>query len=176
MKKLGVALAIAIASAGAAHAADLPTKKEAPTPPPNCMASFWTWLNSTASDCPLSAGPITVYGTIDVGGGYYSSGADRSPVADKMAYAIQKYSNASRWQANYNSLSTSVLGIKLKQDLGFLGAPGWSLIGVLEAGISPYSGMFNNGPRSLADNNTSLNNKSPFSGTALELEPRRPVG
>ncbi len=93
-----------------------------------------------------------------------------------MAYAIQKYSNSSRWQSNYNSLSTSVLGIKLKQDLGILGAPGWSLIGVLEAGISPYSGMFNNGPRSLADNNAALNNKSPFSGTALELEPRRPMG
>ena len=29
MKKLGIALAIAIAAAGAAHAADLPTKKEA---------------------------------------------------------------------------------------------------------------------------------------------------
>lgn len=170
MKKTGYALglAIAIAAASAAGAADLPTKKEAPTAPPNCMASFWTWLDSTASDCPLSAGPITVYGTIDVGGGYYSSGAEKSPVADKMAYAIQKYSNASRWQANYNSLSTSVLGIKLKQDLGFLGAPGWSLIGVVEAGISPYSGMFNNGPRSLADNNAALNNKSPFSGTALD--------
>src|SRR5208282_728983 len=30
---------------------------------------------------------------------------------------------------------------------------GWSLIGVLEAGVNPYSGMFDNGPRSLADNN-----------------------
>ena len=168
MKKLGIALAIAIAAVGAAHAADLPTKKAVEAPKPNCFASFWTWLDSTASDCPLSAGPITVYGTIDVGGGYYSSGADKSPVADKMAYAIQKYSNSSRWQSNYNSLSTSVLGIKLKQDLGILGAPGWSLIGVLEAGISPYSGMFNNGPRSLADNNAALNNKSPFSGTALD--------
>ncbi|HEY1886432.1 MAG TPA: porin [Roseiarcus sp.] len=168
MKKLGVALAIAIASVGAAHAADLPTKKVAPTPPPNCFASFWTWLDSTASDCPLSAGPITVYGTIDVGGGYYSSGAARNPSADKMAYAIQKYSNVSRWQGNYNSLSTSVIGIKLKQDLGFLGAPGWSLIGVLEAGVSPYSGMFNNGPRSLADNNLNFTNKAPFSSTALD--------
>ena len=104
------------------------------------------------------------------------SGADRSPSADKMAYAIQKYSNSSRWQGNYNSLSTSVLGIKLEQTFGILEATGWSLIGVLEAGISPSSGMFNNGPRSLADNNATLNNKSPFSGTALELEPRRSVG
>jgi predicted porin len=170
MKKLGIALAIAIASVGAAHAADLPTTKGPPpaAPRPNCFATIWTWLDSSASDCPLSAGPITVYGTIDVGGGYYSSGADRSPVADKMAYQIQKYSNNSRWQGNYNSLSTSVLGLKLKQDLGILGAPGWSLIGVLEAGISPYSGMFNNGPRSLADNNARFVNKAPFSGTSLD--------
>ena len=33
MKKVGVALAIAIASLGAARAADLPTKKEAPAAP-----------------------------------------------------------------------------------------------------------------------------------------------
>src|SRR5262249_38681320 len=89
-------------------------------------------------------------------------------VTDKPAYAIQKYSNSSRWQPVTNGLSTSVLGIKMKQDLGILGAPGWSLIGVLEAGINPYSGMFNNGPRSLADNNAAFNNKAPFSGTALD--------
>ena len=54
MKKLGVALAIAIASVGAARAADLPTKKEAPAPAPvNCFASLWTYLDSTAADCPL---------------------------------------------------------------------------------------------------------------------------
>ncbi len=103
MKKIGYALglAIAIASVGAASAADLPTKKDRPAAPkPNCFASFWTWLDSSATDCPLSAGPITVYGTIDLGGGYISSGAERSPVTDKMAYGIQKYSNSPRWQAN----------------------------------------------------------------------------
>jgi predicted porin len=169
MKKLGIALAIAIASVGAAHAADLPTKKQVPAAPkPNCFATFWTWLDSSASDCPLSAGPFTVYGTLDVGGSYFAHGADRSPVTDKPAYAIQKYSNNSRWQPVTNGLSTSVLGIKMKQDLGILGAPGWSLIGVLEAGINPYSGMFNNGPRSLADNNARFTNKAPFSGTALD--------
>ena len=55
MKKLGIALATAIASVGVAHAADLPTKKETPAPAPvNCFASLWTYLNSTAADCPLS--------------------------------------------------------------------------------------------------------------------------
>ena len=75
MKKLGVALAIAVASVGAAHAADLPTKKEATPAPVNCFASVWTWLNSTAADCPLSYGPFTVYGTYDVGLGWESHGA-----------------------------------------------------------------------------------------------------
>ena len=55
------------------RAADLPTKKEAPPAPPvNCFASIWTWLNSTAADCPLSWGPFTVYGTLDGGIGYES--------------------------------------------------------------------------------------------------------
>ena len=55
MKKLGVALAMTIAAVSAAHAADLPTKKEAPPPPPvNCFASFWTYINSTAAECPLT--------------------------------------------------------------------------------------------------------------------------
>ena len=64
MKKLGMALAMAIASAGAASAADLPTKKAVAAPPVNCFASIWTWLDSTAADCPLSWGPLTLYGTV----------------------------------------------------------------------------------------------------------------
>jgi predicted porin len=170
MKKIGyvLGLAIAIASAGGASAADLPTKKAVEAPKPNCFASFWTWLDSSATDCPLSAGPITVYGTIDLNGSYMSSGAARSPVTDKPAYGIQKYSNSARWQANYNGLSASAIGIKLKQDLGIVGAPSWSLIGVLEAGVNPYSGMFDNGPRSLVDNNARFTNKYPFQGTNLD--------
>src|SRR6478609_3739188 len=75
MKKLGVAVAIAIASVGAAHAADLPTKKEAPPPPPNCFSSVWAYMNSTAADCPLTWGPFTAYATLDLGLGYESNGA-----------------------------------------------------------------------------------------------------
>ena len=71
LHKILLASAAGLALAGAAQAADIPTKK---TPPaaekPNCYASFWTWLDSTAADCPLSAYGVTVYGTIDVGGGY----------------------------------------------------------------------------------------------------------
>ena len=68
MKKLGIALAMTIAAAGAAHGADLPTKKEAAPPlPANCFSSIWAFMDSTAADCPLSYGPITFYATLDLG-------------------------------------------------------------------------------------------------------------
>ena len=75
MRKIGIGLAIAIASVGAARAADLPTKKGVAAAPVNCFASVWTWLDSTAADCPLSCGPFTVYGTYDIGVGYNTNGA-----------------------------------------------------------------------------------------------------
>ncbi len=59
MKKLGIAMAIAIAAVGAAHAADLPTKKEAPPAPPvNCFASIWTWLELDAGRLSAELGPL----------------------------------------------------------------------------------------------------------------------
>ena len=59
MKKLGVALALAIASVGAARAADLPTKKEAPAVAPvNCFASLWTYLEFDRSRLPLELWPL----------------------------------------------------------------------------------------------------------------------
>ena len=75
MKKLGIALAITIAAAGAAHAADLPTTKPPPPPPENCFSSLWAYLNSTAADCPLTYGPFTAYLTLDWGFGWESHGA-----------------------------------------------------------------------------------------------------
>src|SRR5271166_4638368 len=81
MKKSCASLAILMAaSAGAAHAADLPTKK-APqaAPPANCYASLWSWLNSSAADCPISYYGVTLYGTLDAGLGYESNGAGYNP-------------------------------------------------------------------------------------------------
>ena len=64
----------------------------------------------------------------------------------------------------------------MKEDLARVGLPGWSLIGVLEAGVNPYSGMFVNGPRSLADNNARPANTAPFQNTNFDWQPRRPMG
>lgn len=159
MKKVGIAL-LAAAIVGRAHAADLPTTKApAESAKPNCFASFWDWLNASARDCPLSAYGVTLYGALDLNATYLHEGIGKSPSADKLNYSIQRNAHESRWLAGYNGLSTSVIGLKMKEEV----LPyGWSLIGVLEAGVNPYSGMFFNGPRSLADNNARPANAFPF--------------
>ena len=166
MTRLGIVLLATVGLAGLAPAADLPaTKAPAAAPAPNCWASFWDWLNSSANDCPLTCSGVTLYGTLDVGAGYLSQGAAYSPSADKLVYGVQKYSNGNRWAATFNALSTSVLGLKMNETIG---NGGWSLIGVLEAGVNPYSGMLDNGPRSLADNNDRPVGKSPFQTTNFD--------
>ena len=126
---------------------------------PNCFASFWDWLNASASDCPLSAYGVTLYGALDLNATYLHEGVGKSPSADKVNYGIRRNAYESRWLAGYNGLSTSVIGLKMKEEV----LPyGWSLIGVLEAGVNPYSGMFFDGPRSLADNNARPANAFPF--------------
>ncbi len=155
MKRLAIVLLASVALACVSRAADLPTQK-APEPAkaaPNCWASVWDWLNASAADCPIGAYGITLYGTLDVNATYLHEGVDKSPAADKVNYSIQRNAYESKWLAGYNGLSASVIGLKMKEDLARVGLPGWSLIGVVEAGVNPYSGMFANGPRSLAYNN-----------------------
>jgi len=154
MKRLGVVLMATVGFAAMAQAADLPTKKEtAPAPAkPDCWSSVWNWLNASASDCPIGAYGITLYGTLDVGYGYQEWGTNRDPSSDKLNYGLNKSGHEHIWQPTFNALSTSVLGLRMKEDLSQW-APGWSLIGVLEAGFNPYSGMLINGPRALSDNN-----------------------
>ncbi len=162
MRRLGIALLAAVAFASFAHAADLPTTKAPEKAKPNCWASVWDWLNTSAADCPISAYGITLYGTLDLNASYLHEGVEKSPAADKINYGIQRNAYESKWLAGYNGLSTSVIGLKMKEDLVRVGLPGWSLIGVLEAGVNPYSGMFFNGPRSLADNNARSAGAFPF--------------
>ena len=61
MKALSLAVLASVGLTGFAQAADvLPTTKTAPAPE-NCFANLWTYLDSTAADCPLSYGPFTLY-------------------------------------------------------------------------------------------------------------------
>ena len=152
MKKLGVALAIAVASVGAARAADLPTKKETPPAPPvNCFASIWSWLDSTAADCPLSYGPFTVYGTLDGGVGWESHGAGYNAAwTNGVSNIVTKQSGIhSQWLQTPNGLSQSVVGIKGSVPI----VNGWSIIGTIETGFNPYWGYLADAQRSQVQNN-----------------------
>jgi predicted porin len=116
---------------------------------PSCLSSFWSYLNSSVQDCPLQYGPLTLYGNIDGGFGYEQWGAPIGPYADKPNYAIVRNSAFASWLRAPNAISTSVIGVALRQRIfGEL-----SLIGVAEAGFNPYSFRLINGPQSLADNN-----------------------
>jgi predicted porin len=129
-----------IASGAAAHAADLPTTKAPAAPPPNCYASLWTWLDSTPADCPLSYGPFTLYATIDTGIGYESNGAGYNQYWNNgVSNIVTKQStHGPQWLWTPNGLSQSVVGLKLSQDLGGVGLPGWSIVGTVETGFNPY--------------------------------------
>ena len=141
MRKLGIGLAIAIASVGAARAADLPTKKGVAPAPVNCFASVWTWLDSTAADCPLSWGPFTVYGTYDIGLGYNTNGAGYNAAWNNGVDSfITNQNKGVKWLWTPNGLSQSVIGLKMSQSLAPLGLAGWSLIGTIETGFNPYYG------------------------------------
>ena len=107
MKRLGIAL-LAAGIAGFAHAADLPTTKAPDNAKPNCWASVWDWLNTSALCCPISAYGVTLYGTLDLNASYLHEGVDKSPAADKLNCAIQRNAYASKWLAAYNGFSTSV--------------------------------------------------------------------
>jgi predicted porin len=141
MRKLGIGLAIAIASVGAARATDLPTKKGVAPAPVNCFASVWTWLDSTAADCPLSWGPFTVYGTYDIGLGYNTNGAGYNAAWNNGVDSFMTNQNKGvKWTWTPNGLSQSVIGLKMAQSLAPIGLAGWQLIGTIETGFNPYYG------------------------------------
>jgi len=149
MKRLAISALATVALAGMAQAADLPTAK-APTPAPNCYASLWSWLDSTAIDCPLSYAGFTVYATLDAGLSYYTQGAAFSPAfVNGTQGLISKQSNGSKWVWSPNNINQSVIGVKMAEPIGY----GWSIVGTLEAGFDPLSGELANSQRSQVENN-----------------------
>jgi predicted porin len=118
---------------------------------PSCLSSFNGWLDSSAADCPLTAYGITVYATIDVGGGYESHAAPFNGDAKTgVSEVISKVNNASLWQGVPGGLTQSNFGIKIREQIF---ASNWFLIGDVNAGFDPYSWRLANGPKSLVDNN-----------------------
>ena len=158
MKWLCIAFSI-IAAASRAHAADLSAPEAKAPPREDCWSSAWDWLNASPKECPLGAMGVTLYGVLDVNGTYLSRGAPNNPSMDKLFYAIQKPASGARAMFGYNGLSPSSIGIKMNEPIF---PYGWSLIGLVEAGVNPTSGMLLNGPRTLADNNLRPLGAPPF--------------
>jgi predicted porin len=131
---------------------------------PNCFATFSSWLDSSADSCPLSADGITVYGVIDVGGGYQTHAAPfNGDSKTGVSELISKVNNGSHWQGVPDGLTQSNIGIKLKEEI----ASNWFLVGDVNAGFDPLSLRWINGPKSLVDNNNvALANQSTNSDSA----------
>jgi predicted porin len=151
MKALWLAAVASVGLTGFAHSADvLPTTKAVPAEPVNCFASLWTYLDSTAADCPLSYGPFTLYATLDAGLMYNTNGAPWSPAfVNGTQGLISKQSNGPKWLWSPNNINQSVIGIKMSQPI----ANGWSLVGTLEAGFDPISGYLADSQRAQVMNN-----------------------
>src|SRR5271169_721102 len=96
---VGISAFLVAAPLSAASASDMATKAPPPaaakpSPPAPC-SSLWDFV---ATACPLTWYGVTLYGTIDVGGGWQSHGAPFSPVSSVGAsYLISREGRASLW-------------------------------------------------------------------------------
>jgi len=163
MKKLLFILLTTTGLASVANAQSLPSLK-APEPveeKKSCFSDFWTYMNSSVKDCPLSYAGVTLYGNIDGGYGYQEHGVPMGNSADKVNYAIQKNSNHSIWTWAPNASSTSTVGVKIEEKI----VDKWLFIGAADTGFNPFSLNLINGPQSLADNNL---NTLPFQRSSFD--------
>jgi predicted porin len=150
--KLLLASTAAIALCGAAQAADLPVYTKAPPPlTPAPLVSCTSAVQFFVTDCPLTYYGITVYGTIDVGGGWESHGA---PFNGNFPTGVSELINkqnrhTSMWLATPNGLSQSNIGIKGKEAI----TSGLDFVFDLNFGFDPYSLSSADAPASLRSNN-----------------------
>jgi predicted porin len=147
--KVVLASMATIALNGAAHSADLPAYYKVP-PPPLAAAPCTSAEQFIVTDCPLTYYGITVYGTIDIGGGYESHGTPfNNNLPMGVEELVQKNSNRPLWLLTPGGLSQSNIGIKGVETIG----PGLNFIFDLNFGFDPYSLAAANGQQSLLDNN-----------------------
>ncbi len=141
----GFALVTAVARADDSMVTKAPPA-EATTNATAACDSFWNFIST---NCPLAWYGITLYGTIDTGGGWQSNTAPLNGLSSfGVNYMIQKNSNRSLWVPAPNGLSQSNIGIKGNEPLG----SGWSFIFDLQADFDPYSLELADGPHSVAQN------------------------
>ncbi len=143
-----IGLAIA-AFATDALADDQPIVTKAPPPvavapaTPSSCTGVWDFFATT---CQLAYYGLRFYGTVDICGGWESHGAPYNPAflaGDN--YYLLKANRAPMWLPSPNALSQSAVGVAIKEQF----APGWSVVGDLEAGFQPYSFELANGPSSV---------------------------
>src|SRR2546430_12651621 len=109
---------------------------------PKVCTGLWDFM---ATSCELSWQGITIYGTVDAGGGWQSHGAPLdSRSAPGASYLIEKINRSSQWSLAPNALSTSTIGIKGTEPIGGTFSSFFSL----EAGFDPLSLPLSNGPGS----------------------------
>jgi predicted porin len=147
--KILLASTAAIALGSAAQAADLPLYTKAPAPP-LAPASCTSAEQFIVTDCPLTYYGITVYGTVDMGGGYETHGAPfNNNIITGVEELVQKNSNRAMWALTPGGMSQSNIGIKGNETI----TPGLNFIFDLNFGFDPYSMTAANGPASLLNNN-----------------------
>ncbi len=168
LKQLLLASTAGLLLAGAAQAADLPTKKTPPQPPA-AASPCSPLLNSSQMHSPidffntpgtLTCYGITMYGTLDEGVGYQSHGVSfNSQMYTGVEEMISKNSYKPMWNFTPNGLSQSVVGIRGVEPIPGIG--GTSVVFDAETGFDPATFRLGNALGSLQDNNgVSLNQQS----------------
>ena len=154
MKKFSVSAVIILELASAAYATaaaaeDIMVTKAPPPAAANTPAACGSVYDFFFTSCPLTWYGVTVYGALDVGGGYQTHGAPFDPnIQSGASYLIQKMNRVTMWGLAPNGLSQSNIGIEGNEPF----AAGWSFVFQLEAGFDPYSLRLANSPGSLASN------------------------
>ena len=174
MKKLGIALATQSPPSVRPARPICQPRRAWRRAPVNCFASVWTWLNSTAADCPLELGPVhrSMRPTTSASATRATARPYTAAWTNGVDSFITKQSYGSKWLWTPNGISQSVIGIKLSQSLARLTA-GWSLVGTVETGFSPYYWNFANAQRSQVQNNGKA---LPLQGANAEFGPRAASG
>jgi predicted porin len=146
--------------AGAAYAADLPTKAPASAGPGTCTG----FMEFFTDGCQLAWAGVRFYGTLDFSGSYMTRGTPNDPKSISAFFPI-KDSRIRGFTTAPNALSSSNIGLQVKEQLF---GSGWNFIGQVEAGFNPYFLTLANNTGSVQEGIgfSLLNQKTPADGSS----------
>jgi predicted porin len=152
MLAVSAAVMMMIGSVARGYAADLDAMvtKAPPVPPVPYVPAICTDVSTFfLTDCQVRGYGVRFYGTVDMGYGYQThAAAYNGAYGSGVNYQLSKNSRLPIWVLSQNALSTSNIGIAIKEPL----AAGWSFIGQLEMAFNPYSFQIPNAPETLVQN------------------------